>query len=207
MQGTLSKEEVENLLRHGAYDIFNEEKAGDGEAASNAFVEQDIDSILERHSRTVIHEKTGITGKAAGSTFSKATFSASTPGTNRGVEEVDIEDPDFWKKMLGEPTGEAGENDDILVPGKRARKVANYCEEEYDKRMSAKFNFDEDEDSDADKANHLRGKDKGKNNDDDDDSFEEVEESESESEDEVFVDKVVQRPQPQQRPPNQPQQS
>jgi len=97
LQGTLSKEEVENLLRHGAYDIFNEEKVGDGEAASNAYVEQDIDSILERHSRTVVHENTGSNSKAAGSTFSKATFSASTPGTKGKTEEIDIEDPDFWK--------------------------------------------------------------------------------------------------------------
>lgn len=96
----MSKEEVENLLRHGAYDIFSEEKAGDGEAASNAYSEQDIDSILERHSRTVVHENTGSNSKAAGGTFSKATFSASTPGTNGKTEEIDIEDPEFWKVCM-----------------------------------------------------------------------------------------------------------
>ena len=29
----MTKEEVERLLRHGAYDIFNEEKAGSAEAS------------------------------------------------------------------------------------------------------------------------------------------------------------------------------
>jgi hypothetical protein len=133
LQGTLSKEEIENLLRHGAYDIFNEEKAGDGEAASNAFVEQDIDSILERHSRTVIHENTGSRGKAA-STFSKATFSATTPGTNREVEEVDIEDPDFWKKIVGE--GTENDADDGIVYGRRQRVQANYSERAYSQQLN-----------------------------------------------------------------------
>ena len=148
MQGTLSKEEVENLLRHGAYDIFNEEKAGDGEAASNAFVEQDIDSILARHSRTVIHEKTGSTGKAAGSTFSKATFSASTPGTNRGVEEVDIEDPDFWKKIVGE--GAENDADDGIVYGRRQRAQANYSERAYSHGLNEQhLKYDNVSDSDS----------------------------------------------------------
>merc|ERR1712032_1279857 len=43
--GAMTKEEVERLLRHGAYDIFNEDKTGTGEAESNDFIQQDIDSI------------------------------------------------------------------------------------------------------------------------------------------------------------------
>jgi hypothetical protein len=105
-QSNLSKSEVEKLLRHGAYDIFNEEKAGTGEAESNAFVEQDIDTILERRSRTIVHENTGSQSNAGGGTFSKASFKvAKSPG--QGVasvdEDIDVEDPEFWKKILGEP--------------------------------------------------------------------------------------------------------
>jgi SNF2 family DNA or RNA helicase len=102
---TMTKEEVERLLRHGAYDIFNEDKAGSAEAESNDFVQQDIDAILERRSKTVIHSNTGSNSNAAGGTFSKASFKApKTPNAKEGeaVEEVDIEDPDFWKKIVGE---------------------------------------------------------------------------------------------------------
>ena len=49
-QKTMTKEEVEKLLRHGAYDIFSEDKLGKSEKESNDFMAQDIDSILERRS-------------------------------------------------------------------------------------------------------------------------------------------------------------
>ncbi len=55
----MSKEEIERLLRHGAYDIFSEEKAGKSEAELNEFEAADIDSIMERRAKTVIHENTG----------------------------------------------------------------------------------------------------------------------------------------------------
>jgi hypothetical protein len=46
----LSKKDLENLLKHGAYDIFNEEKAGLAQEESNRFSEADIDQILLRSS-------------------------------------------------------------------------------------------------------------------------------------------------------------
>jgi hypothetical protein len=87
-EGTLSKEEVEKLLRHGAYGIFSEDK--DGAEESNAFVQQDIDTILERRSRTVVHDNTGSKSNAAGGTFSKARFAApnATEGKKSGGEDV-----------------------------------------------------------------------------------------------------------------------
>jgi hypothetical protein len=56
----MSKEEMEKLLRNGAYDIFTEDKDGSGDKESNDFVAQDIDSILERRSTTIIHDSSGI---------------------------------------------------------------------------------------------------------------------------------------------------
>lgn len=133
-KGAMTKEEVERLLRHGAYDIFNEEKAGTAEAESNAFVQQDIDTILERRSRTVIHENTGTGSTAAGGTFSKASFVApkgqSTQSGDQPHEDVDIEDPDFWKKMVGEAQPEA---ESVLKP--RNRRTANYSEKMYERRF------------------------------------------------------------------------
>lgn len=129
----MTKEEVERLLRHGAYDIFNEEKAGSAEAESKDFIEQDIDSILQRRSRTVIHDNTGSGSNAAGGTFSKASFVApQTPDTNqqKQQEDVDIEDPDFWKKMLGEAQTEV---EAVLKP--RRRNKANYSEKSYNEKL------------------------------------------------------------------------
>ena len=100
-EGVLSKEEVERLLRHGAYDIFNEEKSGSSEQESKEFESQDIDSILARRAKTVVHDNTGSKSNAAGGTFSKASFRAqntgkSGDGTGNGDdtgEDVDIDDP------------------------------------------------------------------------------------------------------------------
>jgi len=134
-QGGMTKEEVERLLRHGAYDIFNEEKAGASEKESNDFVSQDIDEILARRSKTVVHENTGSKSNAKGGTFSKASFKA-THGTSDAVdgvvEDVDIDDPDFWKKMVGE--AQIADDTDLVLK-KRKRKEANYSEALYEKKF------------------------------------------------------------------------
>ena len=131
-EATMTKEEVERLLRHGAYDIFNEDKAGTAEAESNDFIKQDIDSILERRSRKVVHENTGSGSAAAGGTFSKASFVSKTPAKDgdQTTEEVDINDPDFWKKMVGEAKVE---EESVLKP--RKRNAANYNENAWDKNL------------------------------------------------------------------------
>lgn len=137
----MSKEEVERLLRHGAYDIFNEDKAGASERESNDFIEQDIDSILERRSRKVVHENTGTGSAAAGGTFSKASFVSKTPSKDPSgqtvAEDIDINDPDFWKKMVGEAKPEA---ESILKP--RSRNQASYNEKEWDKNFKQSLTFD-----------------------------------------------------------------
>ena len=43
----LSKKELENLLKHGAYDIFRENQDGKGDEESIKFFETDIDQILQ----------------------------------------------------------------------------------------------------------------------------------------------------------------
>jgi hypothetical protein len=150
--GALSKEEVEKLLRHGAYDIFNEEKAGTADAESNAFIAQDIDSILERRSKKVVHENTGSKSSAAGGTFSKASFKApNTPDGKKSGEgpadmDVDIDDPDFWKKMVGE----AKVDETAVETGKkRKRKQANYSEVAYKRQLDDQLRLSESEESDS----------------------------------------------------------
>lgn len=140
-QGALSKDEVEKLLRHGAYDIFSEDKAGEGEAESNAFAQQDIDSILQRRSHIVVHENTGSKSNASGGTFSKASFKPKIhdPDNKRNDDDIDIEDPDFWKKMIGE--GSVGDDDEIAA-GRRPRAQKNYSENDYQRRLEKSLTMD-----------------------------------------------------------------
>ena len=107
------------MLRCGAYDIFTEEKSGSAEKESNDFIEQDIDSILARRTKTVIHENTGSQSNAAGGTFSKASFTSKATSATPG-KDIDIDDPDFWTKMVGAPV--TGDDDNILKSTKKKRQ-------------------------------------------------------------------------------------
>jgi len=79
---SLSKTEVENLLKKGAYGaLMDDDNAGD------KFCEEDIEDILSRRATTITHEE------EKGSTFSKASFTTADSAT-----DISIDDPDFWKK-------------------------------------------------------------------------------------------------------------
>ena len=133
----MTKEEVERLLKHGAYDIFNEDKDGTSEKESNEFVSQDIDSILARRAKTVVHENTGSKSSAAGGTFSKASFKSTNDDGGANATQVDVDDPDFWTKVVGEIKEYANEDD--VAGKKRKRSETSYNEHEYHKKMNAVF--------------------------------------------------------------------
>lgn len=171
--GSLTKEEVEKLLRHGAY-LMNETEEG-AEAASNAFLAQDIDTILG-HSRVVVHKNTGSGSSATGGKFSKARFSTTQAGDKLSQDHIDVSDPDFWKKMLGD----VNEDVEEAIVGKRSRTVNNYCEEELDKKFNENYDLESDQEEEE-------GQEKAPDDVNDDDSFVEGEESESESEDDEFL--------------------
>ncbi|MEE6513208.1 hypothetical protein FKM82_020742 [Ascaphus truei] len=79
----LSKKEIEDLLRRGAYGaIMDEEDEG------SKFCEEDIDQILQRRTKTITIESEG-----RGSTFAKASFVASGNRT-----DISLDDPNFWQK-------------------------------------------------------------------------------------------------------------
>ena len=141
----MTKEEVEKLLKHGAYDIFKEDQDGTSEKESNDFVSQDIDSILERRAKTVVHDNTGSNSTAKGGTFSKASFKNTASTSKEG--EVDVDDPDFWTKVVGE----AKEEEDEEL-GKRKRAKQSYNEKEYLKLLDAQIKHGVDEGSDSDDA-------------------------------------------------------
>jgi hypothetical protein len=129
----LDKQAIDALLKYGAYDLFSKED----DEASKKFCEEDIDKILER-ATTVVH-KTEDTGL---SSFSKATFASSASGNPYSfirenlsllAPELDINDPDFWKKLLPDA---ANAPDPLIQAQPRERKRVH------------RFGADEPDDSD-----------------------------------------------------------
>ncbi|ORZ34456.1 SNF2 family N-terminal domain-domain-containing protein, partial [Catenaria anguillulae PL171] len=84
--GKLTKKEVEELLKKGAYGAMLDD------AESAAFCDESIDQILERRTTVIKHD----TSQAVGSIFSKATFVANDTGVD---DEIDVNDPNFWDKL------------------------------------------------------------------------------------------------------------
>lgn len=79
----MSKKEIEDLLRKGAYGaLMEDDNAGD------KFCEEDIDQILQRRTQIITLES-----GTKGSTFSKATFASASTRS-----DIEIDDPNFWEK-------------------------------------------------------------------------------------------------------------
>lgn len=95
-QRQLSKKEIEDLLKRGAYGAVMDEDAGD------KFCEEDIDQILERRTQVITLES------EKGSTFSKASFASADIR-----EDINIDDPDFWKKWAKRAEIDTTEKDEV----------------------------------------------------------------------------------------------
>ena len=97
----LQAKEIDELLKRGAYDVFRED-----DAEVKAFVEADIDSILARSVKKITYgggdQSAAAGGANNGGSFSKASFVGTA---NDG--DIDLDDPDFWKKAVGlnQPAG------------------------------------------------------------------------------------------------------
>lgn len=106
----LSKKEIEDLLKKGAYGaVMDEDNAGD------KFCEEDIEMILARRTQIIQMES------EKGSTFSKASFAA-----NDQRSDIDIRDPDFWNKWAKKAeidTTEKKEDEDLIVTEPRKRNI------------------------------------------------------------------------------------
>lgn len=115
--GSLSKQEVEDLLKKGAYGAFMDDGAGD------KFCEEDIDQILERRTMVIRHDEDSESKK--GSMFSKASFQAAGSSAN-----VDVNDPDFWDKVAAqaqlEVVDEIPGDDNLILDFARVRKPTKF---------------------------------------------------------------------------------
>ncbi|ETO10003.1 myb domain-containing protein, partial [Reticulomyxa filosa] len=81
----VSAEEINGWLKYGAYDVFR-----DDDTQADKFCAADIDQILEEHATDVVFDE-----GSGENTFSKATFVSSDAAAG-----VDINDRDFWEKVL-----------------------------------------------------------------------------------------------------------
>ena len=116
----LSRKEVEDLLKRGAYGaIMDEDNEG------NKFSEEDIDTILQRRTQTIKLEP-GIKG----STVAKASFASSTN------IDIDVNDPNFWSNWAKranidvDATNETS-NKNLIISEPRTRRKR--FEESYNK--------------------------------------------------------------------------
>ncbi|XP_070187859.1 chromodomain-helicase-DNA-binding protein 8-like isoform X4 [Littorina saxatilis] len=115
----LSKKEVEDLLKKGAYGaLMEDDNAGD------QFCEEDIDVILQRRTKVIQIESEG-----KGSTFAKASFSVSDNRT-----DIDINDPNFWQKWAKKADLDmdmVNHKDELIIQEPRQRRqTSRYGKEE-----------------------------------------------------------------------------
>ncbi|CAJ0918952.1 unnamed protein product [Ranitomeya imitator] len=110
----LSKIEVEDLLRKGAYGALMDE-----EDEGSKFCEEDIDQILQRRTQTITIQSEG-----KGSTFAKASFVSSGNRT-----DISLDDPNFWQKwakIAEMDTDAKNEKDSLVIDRPRVRKQTKH---------------------------------------------------------------------------------
>ena len=88
-----SQEEMEQLLKRGAYALLGD----DNDEMTQNFVSDDIDSILAKRTRTRVVEgaKTASWLNKQGMVVSRSKF-----GAEKGGETLDMDDPQFWQKVM-----------------------------------------------------------------------------------------------------------
>ena len=116
----LQAKEIDELLKRGAYNVFRED-----DAEVKAFVEADIDSILARSVKKITYgggdQSAAAGGSNNGGSFSKASFVGTA---NDG--DIDLDDPDFWKKAVGlnQPAGFVDDPSQISAAAAAAEEAA-----------------------------------------------------------------------------------
>merc|ERR1712226_60060 len=151
---SLSKKEVEDLLKKGAYGALM-----DDETWGDAFIEEDIEEILSRRTTT----KTQDTSDQKGGSFSKASFASAD------TADIQIDDPEFWQKWAKKAEIEEIDNEKktLVVDEPRERKsVARFGRttgESLDPRQCSELDSSSgSDDEDGMRRGRSAGKDDGK---------------------------------------------
>jgi len=118
---SVSDADLEHMLKYGAYAIA---KDGDEKEATE-FCEANIDQILKTRTTKVSVETASQAAEKshAVNTFSKASFVVAG-----AEEEIDLQDPQFWNKVLGDAAVAQKEamSPERLGKGRRRRDAINY---------------------------------------------------------------------------------
>eukprot|EP00948_MAST-09A_sp_MAST-9A-sp1_P001445 g1445.t1 len=136
------REEIENLLKLGAYaqissSSFAPKNAGSSnetiDDASKWFHESDINTLLAKHSRQVYHDNTPDDQRNSATTsdnaanqssfksrfnFSKATFTS-----EHSNDQISLNDPQFWTKILGQD-----KRDTLIERTTETYLIQKYCD-------------------------------------------------------------------------------
>lgn len=110
--GKPTQEEMEQLLKRGAYALLEDEN----DEITNEFCADDIESILAKRTRTRVVEgaKTASWLNKQGMVVSKSKFSAESGGVS-----LDVDDPLFWQKVMP----------DFITPGLMLQKFHDLQDE------------------------------------------------------------------------------
>ncbi|KAJ1973907.1 hypothetical protein H4R35_003873, partial [Dimargaris xerosporica] len=130
----LSKKEVEELLKKGAYGALM-----DDDGASAQFCEEDIDQILDRRTTVIRHN-----ANESGSIFSKASFTVAA-----GADDVDIDDPEFWDKWAKKADIDVTEDslsNPLIIQEPRQRRAAMRYNESLRQQAASLPNSDSEDD-------------------------------------------------------------
>ncbi|EAY22527.1 Type III restriction enzyme, res subunit family protein [Trichomonas vaginalis G3] len=113
----MTPKEIETLIKRGAYYIFNED-----DDAGDKFVTEDVDQILENHTRTL--SKSVVDQESA---FSRTQFIIDKDG-----EQLDLNDKNFWDRVIPENMRHKEADENAPLPPRR-KKEMSYNEGEMEK--------------------------------------------------------------------------
>ncbi|XP_075701737.1 chromodomain-helicase-DNA-binding protein 6 isoform X3 [Rhinoderma darwinii] len=142
----LSKIEVEDLLRKGAYGALMDE-----EDEGSKFCEEDIDQILQRRTQTITIQSEG-----KGSTFAKASFVSSGNRT-----DISLDDPNFWQKWakIAElDTDDKNEKDSLVIDRPRVRRQTKHYNSFEDDELMEFSELESDTDERPTRSRRLNDK-------------------------------------------------
>ena len=154
----LTKKEIEDLLKKGAYGaLMDEDNAGD------KFCEEDIEHILQRRTTVLTVE-----AEKSGGSFSKASFASND------TADIAIDDPDFWAKWAKKAEiEEVDETTQLMMAEPRSRKKIQRFggNESLDPRDVSDLDTSSDSDDDLRRGRSKNKKKRGRRGFDDDEDY------------------------------------
>ncbi|KAF4676627.1 choline dehydrogenase 7 [Perkinsus chesapeaki] len=140
----LSRKELQDLIKRGAYAAFESGSGEDDDTskAEGSFMAATIDDILSGDRAKTVKYGTVVAGGQR-SAFSKATFVANEADLikdddendktiqqqqEEGESKINVDDADFWRKLAGDDFDKLISQGLVTDPGKRRKEVISYVQ-------------------------------------------------------------------------------